>query len=78
MKAEEDMKKLDEALKGSLSGLYKTASNRSMAYTKLTLAEKELERLFPVFDKYSLVRHLIHIVLGICQVLEYFALSKAK
>ena len=58
MKAEEDMKKLDEAFKGSLSGLYKTASNRSMAYTKLTLAEKELERLFPVFDKYSLVRHL--------------------
>ena len=35
---EEDMKKLDEALKDSLSGIAKTSDNRSLAYTKLVLA----------------------------------------
>ena len=40
MKAEEDLKKLEEAVKGALSGLAKTSCNRSLAYTKLTLAEK--------------------------------------
>jgi hypothetical protein len=37
---EEDIKKLDEALKGALSGLGKTHDNKSMTYLKLTLTEK--------------------------------------
>lgn len=37
---EEDMKKLEEALKDSLSGIAKTFDNKSLAYTKLTLAQK--------------------------------------
>ena len=35
---EEDMKKLDEALKGSLDGIGKTFDNRTLANTKLLLA----------------------------------------
>ena len=36
----------------------KIANNRSLAYTKVSLAEKELEKLFPVFDRYPHTRHL--------------------
>lgn len=42
IKAEEDLKKLEEALKGALGGLGKTANNKSVAYNRLTIAEKEL------------------------------------
>jgi hypothetical protein len=44
---------MEEALKGALTGLGKIANNRSMAYTKLNLAEKELERLFPIMLAYK-------------------------
>jgi Leucine-rich repeat (LRR) protein len=49
---------LEEALKGGLSGLGKTASNRTVAYTRLSLAEKEIERLFPVVLRFKEVRYL--------------------
>jgi Leucine-rich repeat (LRR) protein len=49
---------LEEALKGGLSGLGKTANNRSVAYTRLSIAEKEIERLFPVVLRFKEVRYL--------------------
>ena len=49
---------MEEALKGALTGLGKTANNRSMAYTRLNLAEKELERIFPVMLDYKEIRYL--------------------
>lgn len=58
IKAEKDLKKLQEALKTSLSGLAKTANNRSMAYNRLSLAEKQLQRLFPVLLRYQEIRYL--------------------
>lgn len=58
IKAEEDLRKLEEALKGSLSGLSKTSNNKSMAYTRLSLAEKQLERLFPVILRFKEIRFL--------------------
>lgn len=45
-------------MKGSLSGLGKTHDNRTMAYVKLNLAEKELERVFPSILRYSQIQHL--------------------
>lgn len=47
------MKKLEEAMKGSLSGLTKTADNATLTYSRLTLAEKELERVFPSILRYN-------------------------
>jgi hypothetical protein len=35
---EEDTRKLDEAVKGALSGLSKTHDNKTMAYLKFNLA----------------------------------------
>lgn len=58
IKAEEDLKKLEEALKGGLSSLGKTANNRSVAYGRLSIAEKEIERLFPVILRFKEVRYL--------------------
>lgn len=49
---------MEEALKGGLSGLGKTANNRSVAYTRLSIAEKEIERLFPVVLRFKEVRYL--------------------
>lgn len=51
------MKKLEEALKGCVSGICKSADNTSMINGKLTLAEKEIERLFPSILKFSEVLH---------------------
>jgi hypothetical protein len=34
------LKKLEEALKGGLSSLGKTANNKTLAYNRLSLAEK--------------------------------------
>jgi protein phosphatase 1 regulatory subunit 7 len=45
-------------MKGALTGLSKTANNRSIAYTRLNLAEKELERLFPIVLRFKEVRFL--------------------
>lgn len=47
------MKKLDEALKGSLKGLAKSADNTTLTYVKMVLAEKELERIFPSILRFS-------------------------
>ena len=52
------MKKLDEALKGSVSGLSKTSDNKTVTFVKLTLAEKELERIFPSILKFNEIQHL--------------------
>lgn len=45
-------------MKGGLSGLGKTANNRSMAYTRLSIAEKEIERIFPIMLRFREVRYL--------------------
>lgn len=52
------MKKLEEALKGSVSKVGKSANGSSMIFTTLNLAEKELERLFPSIHVYKQVNHL--------------------
>lgn len=38
--------------------LSKTSSNKSVAYNKLSIAEKEIERLFPVILKFKEIRYL--------------------
>lgn len=45
-------------IKENLSNLSKTACGGSYAYVKLNLAEKEVERLFPVIASYSELRYL--------------------
>ncbi|CAN5950649.1 unnamed protein product [Sphagnum jensenii] len=58
LKREEEIKKLKEALKGGLTGLARTADCVSLCYNKLSIAEKEIERLYDCLLDYRLIRYL--------------------
>ena len=58
LRQKEALQKFSEDLKSGLSNLSKIGNNSSYSYVRLNLAEKELDRLYPVILSYKHIRYL--------------------